>query len=52
MKKVDSSLDWEFSENTLIAVDNLVVGEDLRSAKNVTFDSNGCLFDVEIPILD
>ena len=45
-------MDGELSKNTLVTVDDLIVGKDHRCTKNVTFKFKWSLRDVESPFLD
>ena len=49
---MDSILDGQLSQNILVAVDDLVVLEDLRSTEDVRLHLDWHLLDAEVPVLD
>ena len=50
--EVDGILDGQLPQNVLVAVDDLVVLEDLRSTEDVRLHLDGHLLDAEVPVLD
>ena len=50
--EMDCLLNGKLPENVLVTVNDLIVREDLRSAKNVGLHLDGNLLDAEVPVLD
>lgn len=52
VEQVPRLLDRKLSQGSFVAVDNLIVGEDLRRSKHMALDANWCLINAQFPVFN